>query len=105
MNNEVQEKIIILNIMRWNKEEKGEVKKGTRISFIMPDNPSATNNFEGCAVIDQFYDDPAIFNKINKDCILAECMATFTLRSNNNPLKATRILSTLEFEDASINLV
>lgn len=104
MDSEVQEEIMILNVMRWDKTKEGG-KKGTRVSFILSDKQSNSANFVGCPVIDQFYEDTNIFNKITDDYILTPLVANFSIKSNMNPLKATRILSRIENDNASCDLV
>ena len=104
MDSEVQEEIMILNVMRWDKTKEGG-KKGTRVSFILSDKQSSSTNFAGCPVIDQFYDDTNVFNKITDDFILTPLVGNFSIKNNLNPLKATRILSRIESENASVHLV
>jgi hypothetical protein len=102
MNNEVQEEIIILNKMRY----KNEKREGCRVSLIFSDKIQDSQNFYGCPVLDQFYDDPKIFDKIPKDVILQPAVATLdTKPSPNNPFRTKTIITKLETDSDVINLL
>lgn len=103
MNNEVQEVIRILNVMRWENEK----SKGTRVSIVLVEQLQDTKNFKGNAVIDQFYDDTDIFDRlVNEDVFGVDLVGHFVPRpQKNNPLKINSILSSVENEDVVINLL
>ena len=103
MNNDVQQEIIILNVMRYE-NEKG---KGSRVSFILSDQKQETKNFNGYPVVDQFYkDDTSILNKITDEFIFEPVVATFKSQTNTrNPLRTSSILSRIESDNNAVDLL
>lgn len=101
--NDVQQEVVILNVMRYE-NEKG---KGSRVSFILPENKQEMKNFDGYPVIDQFYkDDTSIFNKITEDFIFEPCVGTFRVQpSKSNPLRTNSILAKIENDSNAIDLL
>lgn len=103
MINEVQEEVIILNVMRYS-NEKGE---GCRVSLIFCEKSQDSKNFKGCPVVDQFYTNPKVFDKISEDFRLTPVLATLSFEPNpNNPLRTRSIITRLENdEDVVVDLV
>lgn len=102
MNNEIQQAIQILSILKYD-NDKGS---GVRLSFILIDNPQKSKNFVGRPVIDQFYDDKDLFDKISDIDLEAPILGTFVSKPQiNNPLKVKSILCKLETDDDVIDLL
>lgn len=99
----VQQAIQLINILKY-KNDKGS---GVRLSFILIDNPQNTKNFKGCPVIDQFYDDLSLFDKVADIDFLDTVIVGHFLPKpqKNNPLKINSILAKLELEDRVIDLL
>ena len=100
--NDIQQEIIILNVMRYE-NDKG---KGSRVSFILVDNRQTSKNFDGYPVLDQFYDNTGVFDKITKEFVFEPVVGTFVVQPNrNNPLRTTSILSRIENDSNAVDLL
>lgn len=101
-NSEVQQEIIILNRMRYE-NDKG---KGSRISFILSDQRQESNNFDGCPVVDEFYNNTSVFTKIPKEVMLEEVIGIFRPKQSiKSPLKSSLSLVGIETDDGIIDLL
>lgn len=95
--------VMLLNVLKYE-NEKG---KGTRIGLIFCEKDSLQNGekFKGFNEISLFYD-VDVFDKIPVDFIGRPVTAYITERSSSkNPLRKTQIISSIEYENRSVDLL
>lgn len=98
-NSEVQQEIIILNVMRYKKDE----REGSRISFILSDNRQESNNFDGYPVVDEFYKETSVFTKVTKEMIMEPVIGIFRPKQETkSPLRTKLSLAAIETDDGSV---
>lgn len=98
--------IMILNVLAYEKAETG--KKGTRLGLIFAEKDSLTDSdkFKGYNEVSIFYDGHEVFNKVPLEFIGRPVTAYIKEIANpSNPLKKKQIISCLEYENNSIDLV
>lgn len=99
----IKEKIVLLNVLKYS-NDRGE---GTRIGFIFADESKkvTTDKFIGYSEISQFYNS-SVFDKFNSDLIGKPITATFKTEQNPaNPLRTRTLISSLEYNGRTINLL
>jgi len=95
--------IMLLNVLKYE-NEKG---KGTRLGLIFceKDSLQSTDKFKGFSEVSLFYD-ADVFDKIPADFIGRPVKAYIVERaSKSNPLRKNQIISSLEYENRTIDLL
>lgn len=95
--------VMLLNVLKYE-NEKG---KGTRVGIIFCEKDSLQNSekFKGFSEVSLFYD-VDVFDKIPTDFIGRPVTAYITERSSaKNPLRKSQIISSLEYDNRSIDLL
>lgn len=98
--------IMLLNVLAYEKKETG--KKGTRLGLIFSEKESLqdTDKFKGFSEISLYYDGHEVFNKIPVSWIGRPLIAYIKEISNpSNPMRKKQVISCLEFENNSIDLL
>lgn len=100
----MQTQIMLLNVLTYEKEG----KKGTRLGFIFAEKDSLgeTDKFKGFKEISTYYDGHEVFNKIPLGFIGKPITAFITEKKNPfNPMKSTQVISSLSYENNTVDLL
>lgn len=96
--------IMLLNVLAYEKEE----RKGTRVGliFVEKDSLQDSQKFKGFSEINLFYDGHDVFNKIPTSFIGRPVTAYIKEITNPiNPMKKRQIISSIEYENNTIDLL
>lgn len=97
---------MLLNVLAYEKKETG--KKGTRLALIFSEKESLqdTDKFKGFSEISLFYDGHEVFEKIPINWIGRPLIAYIKdVSSPSNPMRKKQVISCLEYENNSIDLL
>lgn len=100
----MQTQIMLLNVLKYEKDN----KKGTRIGLIFAEKDSLqeSDKFKGFKEIGLFYDGHGVFDKIPKEFIGRPVTAYIKEITNPvNPLKKNQIISCIQYENNTIDLL
>lgn len=98
--------IMLLSVLAYEKKE--TEKKGTRLGLIFSEKESLqdTDKFKGFSEISLYYDGHEVFNKIPVSWIGRPLIAYIKEISNpSNPMRKKQVISCLEYENNSIDLL
>lgn len=98
--------ILLLNVLAY--EKKDTKKKGTRLGLIFTDKDSLqdTEKFKGFSDVSLYYDGHDVFNKIPVSWIGRPLTAYIKEISNrSNPMRKKQVISCIEYENNSIDLL
>lgn len=99
-------KIMILNVLAYEKKDTG--KKGTRLGLIFTNEDSLQDveKFKGFSEISLFYDGHEVFNKIPSNWIGRHITAYIKdISSPINPMRTKQIISSIQYENDTIDLI
>lgn len=104
----MKNKIIILNVMTYEKENrKGEKQENTRIEFLFADREQLQDSkkYLGYSVIPTYHKGNLLKN-ITSDMILVPLDAEFReVTDYNNPLASRKLLKSITYKGNVINLL
>ena len=99
----MKEKILILNVMKYEKEG----KQKSRVAFILADEKNISNRekFKGYSDLAFYYDGTAPFDVLPVDIIGQVVDGSFVEQSSaSNPFKKSTILKEVEFKGQTYEL-
>ena len=99
----IQEEIIILNVLKYKKDD----KSGCRLSFVYSDEDKfqVSDSYKGLTEISLFYKSD-VFKKISPEIIFKPVIGTFEERKDfRNPLTTRLVLTKIETENDEIDLL
>ena len=103
---EMKTNIMLLNVLAYEKKDTG--KNGTRLGLIFTEKESLqdTDKFKGFSEISLYYDGHEVFNKIPLNWIGRPITAYIKEVTNpSNPMRKKQVISCLEYENNSIDLL
>lgn len=98
--------ILLLNVLAY--EKKDTKKKGTRLGLIFTDKDSLQDaeKFKGFSDVSLYYEGHDVFNKIPVSWIGRPLTAYIKEISNpSNPMRKKQVISCIEYENNSIDLL